>query len=403
MRLLEQQQLRVACHPACESGCDTGQSTGNCTVEGVDADGVGSSDPRRERGKCGAEHVHPRIALRHHRPRCDGVDGGRSGVGGTDDLGDPGPELPCGTQFGDRHELVVVCGEAEADLLQRVRRLDAVLGQHAQIGDTGRNGGRELPRRAGTQIVEGRTIDGDRAHAAVIIGDPGGGCHHVIHRRCGSARERSRQRIAAEIDGEPGTPFAVQIGDQGQHRIRRGGVVRPRVEDHRDELEEHPLEQPVQLARGDAVRPIPRRFARPAADAQHQRAGALGQRVQHSPVAVLRILPARQRERLRHLPSRLHVAHRIATTDKRPAAGQRRFGLAVQDGVQRADRKALVRRRIEELLGFGAQVSGILAAALGKHAGHSRAPLLSIGLGNAESRTGPLFGHRQLPLMQRVA
>ena len=67
--------------------------------------------------------------------------------------------------FGDRHELVVVGGQPEADLPQRVADRDPGFGEHPQVGHRGRDAAGELPRRVGAQIVEGGTVDGDRPHA----------------------------------------------------------------------------------------------------------------------------------------------------------------------------------------------------------------------------------------------
>ena len=44
------------------------------------------------------------------------MDGGITGVGRPDHLGDPGPQGPRGPQFRNRQELVVVRGEPEAEL-----------------------------------------------------------------------------------------------------------------------------------------------------------------------------------------------------------------------------------------------------------------------------------------------
>ena len=61
----------------------------------------------------------------------------RARIGGAHHLGHPCPELPRGAQLGDRHELVVVGGEPETDLTQRLRRRDSAVGQQSQVADAG--------------------------------------------------------------------------------------------------------------------------------------------------------------------------------------------------------------------------------------------------------------------------
>ena len=52
---------------------------------------------------------------------------GRAGVGRADHLGDPRPQLARRPELRDGHELVVVGGEAETDLPQRIRDRDAAV------------------------------------------------------------------------------------------------------------------------------------------------------------------------------------------------------------------------------------------------------------------------------------
>ena len=122
---LQQQQLRVAGDAPAKPGAMPGNPFGNRHIERVHQHRVGTADARGERGQRGAQHVHPRIALRHHRQRRDGVHGGGTGVRLAHHFGHPGPQLARGAQLRDRHELVVIGGETEADLPQRIRYGDA--------------------------------------------------------------------------------------------------------------------------------------------------------------------------------------------------------------------------------------------------------------------------------------
>ena len=141
----------------------------------------------------------------------------------------------------------------------------------------------------------------------------------------------------------------------------------PAVEHHRHQVEKHALEQAVQLAGRDAVG---------RAHPQHQRADTFGQGDQHGAVAVGDRLLARRGKRLGDLPPRLDVAQRVAAADERPSARQRRLRQAVQAGVQRADREALIGRRIQQAFGLRRQVGRIAPGRFRQHAGDSRAPAL---------------------------
>ena len=113
---------------------------------------------------------------------------------------------------------------------------------------------------------------------------------------------------------------------------------------------------------------------------QNQRADTLRQRRQHRTVSVgHRNLPWRGK-RLDDLPAGLHVAQCVGTPDERPPTRQRGLRLGVEDGVERADREALIGRRVQKLLGRRAEFRGILATALGQHAGNRGTPLLAIRL-----------------------
>jgi hypothetical protein len=243
--------------------------------------------------------------------------------------------LARGTQLGDGHELVVVGGEPECDLLQRITDVETVLAQDAQVVNPRGDSACEFPGRTRPEVVERRAVDGDGPHAAVVPGGPHGDGGDLGDGRTRVTTQRRGQGIGAEVHGQQRAPLGGQIGDQRQQRLGGCGVVTARgtdVERHRDQFEEHALEHPVQFVDPDAV----------GADPQHQRADTLCQRGKHSTVAVAdRDLPGR-RERLGDLPAGLHVAQRVAASDEGPLTGQRLLGHRVERGVERPDREAVV-------------------------------------------------------------
>ena len=85
---------------------------------------------------------------------------------------DIGPKLACRAQRCNDHELIVVGGQAEAALPQRIPNTKAAVAEEPQIRNPGGDTAGQLPRRARTQIVEGRTVNGDRAYTAVVAGRP---------------------------------------------------------------------------------------------------------------------------------------------------------------------------------------------------------------------------------------
>jgi len=100
----------------CQARCHAGKAARDRHVEREHQHGVGAADPRAESGHRAAQHVHPRIAPGHHRHRGLRVNDGRPALRVADDLGDTCPQPARGAQLGDRHELVVVGGQPEADL-----------------------------------------------------------------------------------------------------------------------------------------------------------------------------------------------------------------------------------------------------------------------------------------------
>ncbi len=238
---------------------------------------------------------------------------GRAAVRLADDLGHPGPELPGGAQLGDGHELVVVGGEAETDLPQSSCGAEPGFTEPPQVGDRGGDTAGQLPRRAGSEVVERGTVDGDRPDTA-RAGHPSGKGQNVVDRGCRPAAERRGQRVGAQINGQRVPLTGIEARHQRQHGFGGGGVVGAGVKDHRRQFQVHTFEQPVQLCRRHTG----------SADPQHQRAHPVGQRRQHHRVALPRGLTG-QRERLGDLPARVDVTQRVGPSDVRPFAGQRRL------------------------------------------------------------------------------
>ena len=120
MGLFEQQQLGVAGNPAAEVDCPSRESTRDCCIERHYLHGVGSTNARTESRHRRAHHIHPGIPLSHHRQRRDGMYRRRAVIRVAHHVGHPGPQLSHRTEFSDRHELIVIGRESEADLVQRV-------------------------------------------------------------------------------------------------------------------------------------------------------------------------------------------------------------------------------------------------------------------------------------------
>ena len=78
---------------------------------------------------------------------------GGTGVGLADHLGHPGPKPAHRADFGDGHELVVVCGQPEADLPQRIRHAEPGLAEQPQVVHSRGHGAGQLPGRAGAKVV----------------------------------------------------------------------------------------------------------------------------------------------------------------------------------------------------------------------------------------------------------
>ena len=90
-------------------------------VERQHGDRVRSPDAGREGRDGGAQHVHPRVVLAHHRPAGDGVLPLLAGLG-LAQLEHARPEPACGAELGDGRELLVGGGVPELDQRRPRRR-----------------------------------------------------------------------------------------------------------------------------------------------------------------------------------------------------------------------------------------------------------------------------------------
>ena len=146
-------------------------------------------------------------------------------------------------------------------------------------------------------------------------------------------------------------------------RVGGGDVVGTRVQHHRHQVEEHTVEQPVQLARRTTV------------GSPTRSTSALTPSVSATSTAPLASRPRTLGGKgFGHPPSGLDVAQRVTAAHVGPLPGQRRLGQRVDARVQRADRETVVGRRIQQPLRLGGQIRGVAPGALGQHPGYRRAP-----------------------------
>ena len=153
-----------------------------------------------------------------------------------------------GPHLGDRHELVVVGGQPEADLPQRLADRQPGFGQHPKVSHRGRDAAGQLPRRVGAQIVESGSVDGDRPHA-VIGGHPRGDRDDILDRGGGTIAQRRGQRVGAQVDRQRCALLGFHLGRPAPAwRRRPPGSRRPR----------RGSPAPCSGTRPRAVRPAPR-------------------------------------------------------------------------------------------------------------------------------------------------
>ena len=132
-------------------------------------DRIGAAERGREHRDGRAQHVHVRIALRHHAPGGFGRDEGRlrrQPAGGFDAR----PQFPQRAEFGDGEKLVGIGGKAEEDHAPRRFERNALGFQRAQIGERdGEHEGQFLRLRA-AGIVDHAPVGGGEPAAETLRG-----------------------------------------------------------------------------------------------------------------------------------------------------------------------------------------------------------------------------------------
>ena len=300
-------------------------------------------------------------------------------------LGDPAPHPARGPEFRDGHELIVVGGQPEAQLTQCRRHTQTPGREQSEVVGGRTDDAGEFPRGVGTAIVQGGTVHADRTRTEVR--GPAGDRLHLGHRGRGAAADGGGQGIGAEIDRRRRPPPVSPIplpGEQVEHRLGGRAEVGAAVQSDRGQREIDAPQQPVQAGGRHAVR----------AQSQDQRGDAVDQGVEHRGVGILdRSGESGGRELLGHLPPGKHIAVPVPAAHERPFAGQCGLRHGVQRGVQRADRKSLVGRGIQQPLRLSL-VRRRGPAAAGEHTRDRAAPPVA--------RTGEglpqICGHRRLLL-----
>ncbi len=382
MGLLKQQQLRVSGNAAGEIRADIRQSTRYRTVKRENRNRICPAYTGGEGSHGGAQHVHPWIALSHHRSRCDCVYPKCSTVGMVQHLGDPGPQLPGRTKFRHGHELVVIGDQPDADLVERVGDGAPCFDQQPQIvGRCGDHSGK-FPACIGASIVKRGAIDGNRPHSRPAA-DPGSYRDHVVNIGRRTSAQRCGQRIGTQINGHQPAPAVVRAGHQGHQFLGRRSEISSGVDDYRRQLKVNALQPTIDLVRCDTG----------IADPQQQSADSLRQRLEDSGITLSRGAGEAGRGKVaNHLPAGQDVPPAIGTTHEGPVPGQRSLRQGIESGVQRVDRKALVGRRVQQSLRLSRHVDRIAVFTLGEHADHGIAPP-GAGL---HQFFGLDWGHRQL-------
>ena len=376
--LLEQQQLGVAGNPPGEVNAHSGESARDRRIEWQDLHRVGSPDARTKRCHGGAHHIHPGIPLSHHRRRRDRMYRRSAVIGAAQHVGHPCPQLPGRTELRDGHELVIVGGQPEADLMQCVEGSYSGSGLQAQVVKARAEHTRQFPGGAGPTVVESRSVDGDRPHAA-LAGHGGGHRKNFLDSAGVGPTQSGGERVGTEVDRHRRAPCVVGSGHQGKHRPGRDREMRTGVQHYRREFEVHTLQPTVEL---------PGRH--PAGtDTQHQRTHAVDKRAEYGGIALRGGAgEVRRRELLGYLPAGQYVTVAVSAAHERPLTRQRRFAQSINRGVERVNLKALVGRRVQQSLRFVGEFGPIPSIALGNH----------LGDGTAPPRALQFYRHRRLPL-----
>ena len=159
--LLDQQGRGVARDPACERVRQP-----EARVERQHRHRVGTAHTGREGSDAGAQHVHPRVVLGHHRPRGHGVQAHVAVVlGRTAELEHPRPHPAYGAQLGDRHELVVAGRQPELHQPDGVVDRDPGGLEGAQVVRAERQHVAELLHVGGTEVVHRGSVHDQRPAA----------------------------------------------------------------------------------------------------------------------------------------------------------------------------------------------------------------------------------------------
>ena len=161
VRFFQQHQLGVARDAA-------GERVGQTERRGVrqHRDGIGAAQARGSDGDRGAQHVHVRIALRHHAPSGLGRDHGRLRRE-TAGLLDARPQFSRGAEFRHGQELIGIGRQPEIDRLARGGERHAGRFQRAQVSDrAGQRKGKFLRFGAAGIVDDAAVGDGERAAEA---------------------------------------------------------------------------------------------------------------------------------------------------------------------------------------------------------------------------------------------
>ena len=349
LRLFQQHGVRIAGDPGGKRvrAADRG-------VEGQHGDRVRPADAGREAGNGGAEHVHPRVALREHRGRSDGVlaHALRRGAG---HLGHPRPEPPGGAELRDREELVGGRGEPELELCGRGFDIEPGLGQRPKIGDPGRDGRAQLLRVRPARLVERQPVGDDRPDFRVLRGDTRGQRRggRQVRRTAGAGGQPDRVRAER---GDRRAGWDLPLGEYLEQRLRRRFEPLARVKHDRREVDV------------DLVQDVGRR--KPAQDEPDRGDAALevGQdRAVDGPGVVTGESGA-------DVPAGADLALRPRAADVRRQPREPDLGGHVLGRVERLDGDAVIRPGDELALRNALEVLGQLAA-LAQHACHQVLPL----------------------------
>ena len=216
MRFFQQHQLRVA---RAAAGKGIGQA--QRLREGQHTDAIRAANASREYGDRCAQHVHERIAPRHHAPRRFSMHMrcGRAQAAGNLYFC---PQTAQRAQFGDAKKFIRINRNAKRDGLGGIRKAHALSFQCAQAGQS-----------RGERIAQFLRFRSACGMNAPCIGDkkwPGKALLGKTHGKPGAARV---QRIKAEGDA---CGFGINLarGNQAGERVGCARIARRQIELDRD-------------------------------------------------------------------------------------------------------------------------------------------------------------------------